>query len=112
MSKHVAVLMGGWSNERPVSLSSGRECAQALRNAGYEVTEVDVARDIAQVLTRLKPDAAFNAALRLPMASPHPEPSPEAPADTYSRPAMTFNVALFEVVLPHELVTFTLNWLL
>ena len=61
MSKHVAVLMGGWSNERPVSLSSGRECAQALRNAGYEVTEVDVARDIAQVLTRLKPDAAFNA---------------------------------------------------
>jgi D-alanine-D-alanine ligase len=61
MSKHVAVLMGGWSNERPVSLSSGRECAQALRNAGYEVTEVDVGRDIAQVLTRLNPDAAFNA---------------------------------------------------
>jgi len=61
MSKHVAVLMGGWSNERPVSLSSGRECAQALRNGGYEVTEVDVGRDIAQVLTHLKPDAAFNA---------------------------------------------------
>ena len=61
MSKHVAVLMGGWSNERPVSLSSGRECAQALRNGGYEITEVDVGRDIAQVLTHLKPDAAFNA---------------------------------------------------
>jgi len=61
MSKHVAVLMGGWSNERPVSLSSGMECAQALRNGGYEVTEVDVGRDIAQVLTHLKPDAAFNA---------------------------------------------------
>jgi D-alanine-D-alanine ligase len=59
--KHVAVLMGGWSNERPVSLSSGRECAQALRNAGYEVTEVDVGRDVAHVLTGLKPDAVFNA---------------------------------------------------
>ena len=61
MSKHVAVLMGGWSNERPVSLSSGRECAQALRNAGYRVTEVDVGRDIATTLLALKPDVAFNA---------------------------------------------------
>jgi D-alanine-D-alanine ligase len=61
MSKHVAVLMGGWSNERPVSLSSGRECAQALRNSGYEVTEIDVGRDIAQKLAALKPDVAFNA---------------------------------------------------
>jgi D-alanine-D-alanine ligase len=61
MSKHVAVLMGGWSNERPVSLSSGRECAAALRRAGYRVTEVDVDRDIAHVLEKLKPDVAFNA---------------------------------------------------
>jgi D-alanine-D-alanine ligase len=60
MSKHVAVLMGGWSNERPVSLNSGRECAAALRRAGYRVTEVDVERDIAHVLERLKPDVAFN----------------------------------------------------
>ena len=35
MTKHVAVLMGGWSNERPVSLMSGTECAEALRSAGY-----------------------------------------------------------------------------
>ena len=61
MSKHVAVLMGGWSNERPVSLKSGAGCAQALRNAGYQVTEVDVGRDIANVLLALKPDVAFNA---------------------------------------------------
>jgi len=61
MTKHVAVLMGGWSNERPVSLSSGTECAGALRRAGYRVTEVDVARDIAHVLEELKPDVAFNA---------------------------------------------------
>jgi D-alanine-D-alanine ligase len=61
MTKHVAVLMGGWSNERPVSLSSGRECSAALRRAGYQVTEVDVGRDIAAVLTDLRPDVAFNA---------------------------------------------------
>jgi D-alanine-D-alanine ligase len=61
MSKHVAVLMGGWSNERPVSLSSGAQCAAALRRAGYRVTEVDVGRDIANVLVELKPDVAFNA---------------------------------------------------
>ena len=61
MTKHVAVLMGGWSNERPVSLASGTECAGALRRAGYRVTEVDVDRDIAHVLERLKPDVAFNA---------------------------------------------------
>lgn len=61
MTKHVAVLMGGWNNERPVSLKTGAGCAAALRRAGYEVTEVDVGRDIAEVLTRLKPDVAFNA---------------------------------------------------
>ncbi|KAB2856557.1 MAG: D-alanine--D-alanine ligase, partial [Bauldia sp.] len=61
MTKHVAVLMGGWSNERQVSLSSGRECAAALRNAGYRVTEVDVDRDIYNVLTALRPDVVFNA---------------------------------------------------
>ena len=61
MSKHVAVLMGGLSNERPVSLSSGRECAQALRNAGFTVTEVDVGYDISERLSALRPDVAFNA---------------------------------------------------
>jgi len=61
MVKHVAVLMGGLATERPVSLASGKECAQALRNAGFEVTEVDVGYDIAEVLRDLKPDAAFNA---------------------------------------------------
>jgi D-alanine-D-alanine ligase len=61
MSKHVAVLMGGLSNERPVSLSSGRECAQALRNAGFTVTEVDVGYDISERLAALRPEVAFNA---------------------------------------------------
>ena len=61
MTKHVAVLKGGVSNERPVSLMSGAECARALRNAGYQVTEVDVGFDIAEVLRELKPDVVFNA---------------------------------------------------
>ena len=61
MSKRVALLKGGWSNERQVSLASGKECGQALRNAGYDVTEIDVGRDIAEVLRAMKPDVAFNA---------------------------------------------------
>ena len=61
MTKHVAVLMGGWSAERPVSLSSGNACAEALEAGGYRVTRVDVQRDVADVLTKLRPDVAFNA---------------------------------------------------
>ncbi|MDH6232477.1 D-alanine-D-alanine ligase [Mesorhizobium soli] len=59
--KHVAVLMGGFSSERPVSLSSGNACADALEEVGYRVTRVDVRRDIAAVLSELNPDVAFNA---------------------------------------------------
>lgn len=60
MSKHIAVLMGGWSAEREVSLRSGKACADALERCGYRVTRVDVGRDIASVLQTLKPDVAFN----------------------------------------------------
>ena len=59
--KHIAVLMGGWSPEREVSLSSGKDCADALVEAGYSVTEVDVDRNIAAELAEIKPDVAFNA---------------------------------------------------
>ena len=59
--KHVAVLMGGWSAEREVSLRSGKACADALERAGgYRVSRVDVTRDIAATLAALKPDAALN----------------------------------------------------
>ncbi len=59
--KHVAVLMGGWSAEREVSLSSGAACADALERAGgYRVSRVDVTPDIAVTLRDLKPDAALN----------------------------------------------------
>jgi len=58
--KHVAVLMGGWSAEREVSLRSGKACADALDRNGYRVTRIDVTRDIAAVLTGVKPDVALN----------------------------------------------------
>lgn len=53
--------MGGPSSEREVSLSSGRECAAALRNVGYDVTPVDAGPDLAEQLRALRPDAVFNA---------------------------------------------------
>jgi D-alanine-D-alanine ligase len=58
----VAVLKGGMSAEREVSLSSGTECAKALRDAGYtQVIEVDAGRDLAAQLAEIQPDVAFNA---------------------------------------------------
>ncbi len=60
-NKHVAVLMGGLSAEREVSLRSGEACADALGSAGYTVTRVDAGRDLAQRLASLKPDVCFNA---------------------------------------------------
>ena len=57
----VAVLMGGFSAEREVSLVSGRECAAALRVAGYQVVEVDCGLDLCARLTAVSPDVVFNA---------------------------------------------------
>ncbi len=57
----VAVLMGGFSSEREVSLATGRPCAQALREAGYKVVEVDCDRDLCARLIEIKPDVCFNA---------------------------------------------------
>src|SRR5258708_13606566 len=59
--KHVAVLLGGRSAEREVSLVSGRACANALREEGFKVTEIDAGHDLAERLREIKPDAAFNA---------------------------------------------------
>lgn len=58
---HVAMLMGGWSHEREVSLSSGKACTKGLEDAGFKVTQVDVQPDIIDQLRDLKPDVAFNA---------------------------------------------------
>jgi len=60
MKKHVAVLMGGWSAEREISLRSGKTCAEALARLGYQATHIDVGRDIAAVLATVKPDIALN----------------------------------------------------
>ncbi|MGE4218409.1 MAG: D-alanine--D-alanine ligase [Alphaproteobacteria bacterium] len=63
MTKHVAVLMGGWSSEREVSLSSGANCAQALEDRGYRVTRIDVQRNLPDLVAALTPapDVVFNA---------------------------------------------------
>jgi D-alanine-D-alanine ligase len=59
---HVVVLMGGWSSEREVSLTSGKCVAAALRERGWSnVTELDMERDVARRLAELKPDVVFNA---------------------------------------------------
>jgi D-alanine-D-alanine ligase len=60
MSKHVAVLMGGWSAEREVSLWSGKACADAAERCGYRVSRLDVTREVAADLRALKPDVALN----------------------------------------------------
>lgn len=63
MTKQVTVLMGGFSAEREVSLTSGQACVEALREAGYSVKAVDVTRDMAALVAALdpKPDVVFNA---------------------------------------------------
>src|SRR3546814_5856088 len=58
---HVAVLMGGWSAEREVSLSSGQGIADALESRGHRVTRIDMDRDVALRLAEAKPDFVFNA---------------------------------------------------
>ena len=58
---HVAVLMGGWGNERPVSLMSGNGVADALERVGYRVTRIDMDRNVALRLAEVKPDVVFNA---------------------------------------------------
>ena len=71
MTKHVTVLMGGWSAEREISMVSGAAVAKSLIDAGLEVTPVDVQRDMGALLTRLypRPDAVFNALQPTPAAA-------------------------------------------
>jgi len=61
MTLHVAVLMGGWSAEREVSLVSGEGVASACESLGYRVTRIDMDRDVALRLHEAKPDVVFNA---------------------------------------------------
>ncbi|MFL0672076.1 MAG: D-alanine--D-alanine ligase [Erythrobacter sp.] len=58
---HIAVLMGGWASERPVSLMSGNGVADALEARGHRVTRIDMGRDVALRLHEAKPDVVFNA---------------------------------------------------
>jgi D-alanine-D-alanine ligase len=58
--RHIAVLLGGISSEREVSLTSGRACAEALERQGAKVSRIDAGRDLGEALSRLKPDVVFN----------------------------------------------------
>jgi len=58
--KRVAVIYGGWSSERDVSLTSGKQMANAARSAGYDVVEIDAGRDLATQLTDAEPDVVLN----------------------------------------------------
>lgn len=59
MAKHVAVLLGGMSSEREVSLRTGAAVVKALKSKGYKVTEIDVSADLAARLAEIKPDTAY-----------------------------------------------------
>jgi D-alanine-D-alanine ligase len=63
MKKHVAILMGGWSSEREVSLVSGAAVSNALKAGGYQATSIDVQKDMGALMTHLypRPDVVFNA---------------------------------------------------
>ena len=58
---HIVVLMGGWSAEREVSLSSGKEVADALESRGHRVTRIDMDPEVAHIIAEAKPDVLFNA---------------------------------------------------
>ena len=58
---HIAVLMGGWANERPVSLMSGEGVAKALEERGHRVTRIDMDRQVAARIAEAAPDVVFNA---------------------------------------------------
>src|SRR6195952_5647503 len=60
-SLHIAVLMGGWSAEREVSLVTGAGVADALESRGHRVTRIDMERDVADRLLKASPDVVFNA---------------------------------------------------
>ena len=78
MSRRVALLMGGTSVEREVSLVTGRACADALRAHGYEVLVIEVGRDVAAVVAALTPSAARNHGRR-PQGR-RPAAAPRAPS--------------------------------
>ena len=83
-SKHVAVLMGGWSSEREVSLRSGKACLDALERKGYRVTRIDVKRDIATVLDTLRPDVAMVMLHGKPGEDGDPQPAGSGPGAVVS----------------------------
>ncbi len=99
---HIAVLMGGWSSERPVSLMSGEGVAKALESRGHRVTRIDMGRDVALKLAEAKPDVVFNAL----HGSPGEDGSVQGMMDlmglTYTHSGMVTSVIAIDKVLTKQ----------
>ena len=99
---HVAVLMGGWSNEREVSLMSGNGVADALEKNGHKVSRVDMDRNIALVLDGLKPDVVFNALHGVPGEDGSRAGHARPDADPYTHSGMVSSVVAIDKELTKQ----------
>lgn len=104
---HVAVLMGGWSSERPVSLMSGEGIAKALEARGHRVTRIDMDRDVALRLSQAGPDVVFNALHGVPGEDGTVQGMMDLMGLTYTHSGLTTSVIAIDkqltkgVLVPH-----------
>jgi len=113
---HIAVLLGGWSSERPVSLMSGEGVAKALESRGHKVTRIDMGRDVAVKLAEAKPDVVFNALHGAPgedgtvqgvldaLGLPYVGSDPVACRTAFDKPIASSRVAAAGLAVPAQLV--------
>lgn len=99
---HIAVLMGGWSAERPVSLMSGAGIAEALRGLGHRVTEIDMGRDVAARLVEAAPDVVFNALHGTPGEDGSVQGMMDLMGLTYTHSGMVASVIAIDKVLTKQ----------
>ena len=99
---HVAVLMGGWSSERQVSLMSGEGVAAALEGRGHKVTRIDMDRDVAQKLTETAPDVVFNALHGTPGEDGTVQGMMDLMGLTYTHSGMVTSVVAIDKVLTKQ----------
>jgi D-alanine-D-alanine ligase len=101
-SLHIAVLMGGWSAERAVSLTSGAGVADALESLGHRVTRIDMNRDVAQRLTDAAPDVVFNALHGTPGEDGSVQGLMDILALTYTHSGLATSVIAIDKVLTKQ----------
>ena len=99
---HVAVLMGGWSAERPVSLSSGEGVAKALESRGHKVTRIDMDRDVARRLADAQADVVFNALHGVPGEDGTIQGMMDLMGLTYTHSGLATSVIAIDKQLPKQ----------